>query len=143
MDFWSHGSRYEAFFWPFSMIYNFASPNKILRAVTGGEKGGDRVMVMTGTGDVIMTRDIMVRLGEVYRAGMRALVGGKKVDPELEEEEGDGNDGGVGKLSGEGGQDERGDGVRVTWVHGAGHHLQNDVQWEVGAEKLLAFYQQL
>jgi hypothetical protein len=98
---------------------------------------------MTGTGDVIMTRDVMVRLGGVYRAGMRALVEVKKADQKSEAEEGDGNDGRVGKLSGEGGQDERGDGVRVTWVPGAGHHLQNDVQWQVGAEKLLAFYHQL
>ncbi|KAF4445877.1 hypothetical protein F53441_10403 [Fusarium austroafricanum] len=32
------------------------------------------------------------------------------------------------------------DGVRLRFVEGAGHHLQNDVQWEDGAEKLYEFY---
>lgn len=31
-------------------------------------------------------------------------------------------------------------GVRIQFVEGAGHHLQNDVQWKDGAEKLLDFY---
>ncbi|KAL6414462.1 Arylesterase-like protein [Ilyonectria robusta] len=30
--------------------------------------------------------------------------------------------------------------VRMEIVEGAGHHVQNDVQWEDGAEKLLSFY---
>lgn len=32
------------------------------------------------------------------------------------------------------------DAVRMEIVEGAGHHLQNDVQWEDGAVKLLGFY---
>jgi alpha-beta hydrolase superfamily lysophospholipase len=30
--------------------------------------------------------------------------------------------------------------VRIEFVNGAGHHLQNDVQWEDGAAKLLDFW---
>ncbi|KAM5345815.1 hypothetical protein ACJ41O_011676 [Fusarium nematophilum] len=32
-------------------------------------------------------------------------------------------------------------GVRMSFVEGAGHHLQNDTQWEDGAKKLLEFYE--
>ncbi|KAF2754626.1 alpha/beta-hydrolase [Pseudovirgaria hyperparasitica] len=37
----------------------------------------------------------------------------------------------------------RGEGVRFEMVEGAGHHVQNDVQWEDGALKILDFYEQL
>lgn len=33
--------------------------------------------------------------------------------------------------------------VQMEFVEGAGHHLQNDVQWEDGAAKLFQFYQKL
>lgn len=33
--------------------------------------------------------------------------------------------------------------VRLEFVEGAGHHLQNDVQWQDGADKLLSFYKQV
>lgn len=33
--------------------------------------------------------------------------------------------------------------VQMEFVQGAGHHLQNDIQWEDGAEKLLQFYKKL
>lgn len=36
-----------------------------------------------------------------------------------------------------------GKGVRMELVEGAGHHLQNDVQWEDGAQRLLDWYRQL
>ena len=32
------------------------------------------------------------------------------------------------------------DAVQMEVVEGAGHHLQNDVQWEDGAARLLDFY---
>lgn len=40
-------------------------------------------------------------------------------------------------------KDTAGRGVRFALVPGAGHHCQNDVGWEVGARKVLAFYRQL
>lgn len=33
--------------------------------------------------------------------------------------------------------------VEFDVVAGAGHHLQNGLQWEEGAEKILAFLKQL
>lgn len=33
--------------------------------------------------------------------------------------------------------------IRLEFVEGAGHHLQNDVQWQDGADKLLSFYKQV
>ena len=35
------------------------------------------------------------------------------------------------------------DNVRVEFVKGAGHHLQNDVQWREGADRLLDWYKGL
>ena len=137
LEFWRQGSRYEAFLWPFSMMYNFASPVDILKSIVGGDKGGDRVMVLTGTKDVIMTQDIMRDLGDRYRGAMKQMVRRKKMDDEEEEEAG------ARVLDGEGGEDSSEAGVRVAWVPGAGHHLQNDVQWEIGAQKLLEFHRQL
>ncbi|MCV5073652.1 hypothetical protein OFB51_27050, partial [Escherichia coli] len=40
-------------------------------------------------------------------------------------------------------KDTAGRGVRFALVPGAGHHCQNDVGWEVGARKVLAFYREL
>jgi hypothetical protein len=95
-----------------------------------------------------MSGDIMRDLGEVYRREMGLMGEGKKVDTNDGDREEDGQEmlevgRAVRRLEGQGGEDTTANGTRVTWVPGAGHHLQNDVQWQVGAEKLLAFYEQL
>lgn len=46
-------------------------------------------------------------------------------------------------LLGEGELDNAGHGVELAWVPGAGHHLQNDTTWEIGAQKLQAFLRRL
>ena len=90
---------------------------------------------MAGTKDKLMTHDVQVKAAETYRAAFSSMVADKKIDSNEE--------GSIVKLVGEGDDDDSGCGVRLAWVPGAGHHVQNDVQWEVGAAKLLAWFQQL
>jgi len=61
------------------------------------------------------------------------LLESRKIDGQVEEDQ----------IEGKGDMDNVAQGVRQCFVPGAGHHLQNDVMWEVGAKKLLDFYEQL
>ncbi|KAF4977144.1 hypothetical protein FZEAL_6287 [Fusarium zealandicum] len=106
IPFQRHLNRYESYLWPFSMMYPFASASSILRRIHNDGASGEKVLVMAGTQDKLMTASVTDKTAAFYReAGTKAR-----------------------------------DGVRLCFVEGAGHHLQNDVQWEDGAEKLLEFY---
>ncbi|KAH7320081.1 Alpha/Beta hydrolase protein [Stachybotrys elegans] len=112
-EFQAHVNRYEAFWWPITMMTAFADPRRILRHI---QNDSDRkVLVLTGTEDKLMTAPIMERLGAFYREAARALWAGKTTD----------------------------DAAEVSFVPRAGHHLQNDTTWEIGAKKLVEFYRQL
>jgi hypothetical protein len=100
-------NRYEAYLWPFSMMYSFTSASTIMKHIRNDGTSSEKVLVMAGTQDKLMTEPVSQKTAEYYR---------------------------------EAGTGER-DGVRLCFVEGAGHHLQNDVQWEDGAEKLFDFYQ--
>lgn len=127
---------YESFLWPLGMGYQFVSPVRILQQISGSARG--RVLVLAGGEDKIMTYPVMERLAAFYRTAYESLVGGNKNDGIADE-----GGGVVGSVPGEGGRDTAGQGVRLCVVPGVRHHLQNDVGWEVGAEKVLAFYKQL
>jgi hypothetical protein len=124
---------YESFLWPFGMFRPFAKPEKMLPKITSWGSG-QSIMILAGEIDKIMTHPIMENLATMYRKAYTKLVGSKKLQAE---------DVDVGPIPGEGGQDTAGHGVRLCVVPGAGHHMQNDVTWEIGAQKLLAFYEQL
>jgi hypothetical protein len=133
LNFHSRICPYESFLWVMGMMRPFAKPEAILEQIDGWGSG-EKLLVMSGTGDTLMTVPIMLRLAEFYRSAFSSLVRTAKVQVKIEEEE---------ALDGQDGQDVKGRGVRFCLVTGAGHHLQNDVMWEVGAKKLLAFYEQL
>ena len=132
-------SRFESFLWPLSMLLPFVDTRRVLLGIAGwgadtGAADADRVLVMAGTADRMVTPDIVEKTAHGYRAAFSRLVG----DGEIEA-----TDIGVYPLGGEGGTDNCGHGVRLAWVPGSGHHLQNDVMWEVGAGKLWEFIRQL
>ena len=134
-------SHFESFLWPLAMFLPFVEPRRLLLNVTGWGIAGagagahvDRVLVMAGTADKMVTPDIVQKTARVYRAAFSHLVEDGGIDA---------TDIGVHPLGGEGGMDNCGHGVRLAWVPGPGHHLQNDVMWEVGAEKLWEFIRQL
>lgn len=129
-------NAYESFLWPFGMMRPFVTAKNVIRHITGWEAdGADRVLVLAGGCDKLMTYDVKRKTASFYRDAVEELVEEKKLERKIDTEEQ--------KLAGEGELDNSKNGVRFCSVPGAGHHLQNDVQWEVGARKLLEFYQQL
>jgi hypothetical protein len=131
--FQDRASPYESFIWALGMTKPFVSQRNIISQITGWGTG-QRIMVLAGELDKIMTLPIMEDLAQMYRTKYSAMVQEKQLQSEDAE---------VVPISGESGRDDTGHGVRYCVVPGAGHHLQNDVTWEIGAEKLLAFYEQL
>ena len=89
---------------------------------------------MAGSEDKLMTPEVQFNSAKTYRDEFVAMVEEKRIEASDEE---------IIKTDGENSLDDAGHGVRLAFVPGAGHHLQNDVQWKVGAEKLLAFLRQL
>lgn len=140
MQFQRHINAYEAFLWPLGMMVPFVNATTVVQRVTGwGRDRGQRILVLAGGRDRLMTMDVMEKLAAFYREALRLLMRDKKLDAKDEsveqvEER---------KNSLERGVETDGDGVRLSIVPSAGHHMQNDAGWEVGAEKLLAFYDQL
>ncbi|EHA47613.1 hypothetical protein MGG_03896 [Pyricularia oryzae 70-15] len=136
VNFFKHSNSYESYFWPFSMMRPFVKANSLLKQL-GGISGWDRqrILILGGGGDKIMTVPIMQKLASYYRHGVLQLVGEDKLALEAVED--------VEPLAGEGGLDDAGQGVQFCIVPKVGHHMQNDVHWEIGARKLLEFYRQL
>ena len=133
-EFQEKASPYESFWWIMAMRKTFVSPQTVLGQISSWGRAGQGLLVLRGGVDKIMNKPEMEKLAEFYRKAFQSLVAQKKLDV---------HDSGVEPIAGEGGEDTSGHGVRLSVVPGAGHHLQNDVTWEVGAAKLLAFYQQL
>ncbi|KAI0452938.1 Alpha/Beta hydrolase protein [Xylaria acuta] len=132
-DFQSHLNRYESFLWPLGMIFRFVDPKRVLRSISGWGLS-NRVLIMAGTEEKLMTKPVQEKAAETYRTAFSELVRETRLDAK---------DVTIHALAGEGGLDNAGHGVELAWVPGAGHHLQNDTTWEIGAEKLLAFLRRL
>lgn len=138
--FQTHINAYESFLWPLGMMVPFANAANVVRRVAGwGHGGGQRILVLAGGRDRLMTMDVMEQLAGFYRQALKSLLRDKKLDAVY------GPLGGSvdGEDSAKQGVETDADGVRLAVVPSAGHHMQNDVEWELGAEKLLAFYRQL
>lgn len=152
-EFTRHLNRYESFLWPLGMLLPFTDPRKILRNISGwggaaaaagsaDRRGsGQRVLIMAGSGDKMMTHDVQQTSAATFRTAHAELVasgeikttgGDEAVVPLNAAELGTGSE-----------SDNAGHGVQLAFVPGAGHHLQNDTMWEIGAEKLARFLEQL
>lgn len=118
----------------------FANAATIIRGISDwGHGGGQRILVLAGGRDRLMTMDVMEKLAAFYRQSLKLLLKEKKLDAA------DSPSGQVHEYKNSVNRDvdTDGDGVRLCVVPSAGHHMQNDAEWEVGAEKLLTFYRQL
>lgn len=133
LKFQERANAYESFLWPLGMGTPFVNTQKMLPRITSWGTG-QSILVLCGELDKIMTVPIMEKLANTYRKAYTSLVQQKRLDA---------TDDAVTPISGDGGLDTAGHGVRLAVVPGAGHHLQNDVTWEIGAQKLLGFYEQL
>jgi len=116
-------SPFESFLWPFGMLLPFATPARIVGSVVGSAKGL-KILVMGGERDIMTTPDVMRKLASRLREAIEGRSSRKQTD-------------------GEKSMDATTAGVRCVFVEGAGHHLQNDVQWKDGARKLFEFYERV
>jgi hypothetical protein len=121
---------YESFIWPIQMMVSFVNIKSVVQNITGWGSS-ERIMVLAGQDDAITTKKIMYQMVNVYRAAVKSLVKDKKLEVECDESTGTED------------KDNHGEGVNYAVVPFAGHHMQNDVNWEYGAKKVLAFYEKL
>lgn len=132
-NFQSHMSRYESLPWSLGSMFHFVDPKRVLRKIEGWGVS-NRVLIMAGAEEELMTKPIQEKEAETYRAAFSELVRKRTIGA---------RDDAIHNLAGEGGLDNVGHGVELAWVPGSAHHLQNDTTWEIGAEKLLAFLHRL
>jgi len=133
-DFIQYLAESEAVFWALGMTSKFVDFRRVVQNIAGwggGKLDGERILIMGGELDILMDPQMIHRLAKDYRNTARDSMG-EKVDRI--------NDVG---YSEEAYTEDREDGVRVVIVKGAGHHVQNDLQWEVGAQRVVDFLQQL
>lgn len=104
---------YESFLWPLGLMFRVADPRKVLESI-----------VRSGT----------VKRGD-ERLFLLAAEQDKLMSVDLMERQAAEYRTAASKLGDES--------IRYEVVQAAGHHLQNDLQWEDGANKLLSWYEQL
>lgn len=134
---------YESMGWPMGMGGSFwgwmkgrahwLEPRDILRSIWSGQADGrlDGVCIMIGSEDMMLNASIWDQQAAELRDAASRL---RTIDVDKNESS---------KVEDLEGADVHGDsGVQLIVVHGAGHHLQNDLQREVGAEALLRFARQ-
>jgi hypothetical protein len=123
--------KYESFLWPNGMMLPFINFKNVLMRISGWGIGTrERVLVLAGEKDRLVSLDITQREAREYRDALKGLVQTEQLEATVD---------GVGEE----GLESTGCGVQYRIVKGAGHHFQNDSMWEDGAEKLLQFYEQL
>ncbi|KAF1982194.1 alpha/beta-hydrolase [Aulographum hederae CBS 113979] len=137
----------ESFLWPLGMLFRFVDFRNVVRGISGwgGNRflsnsgqamGQHRILVLAGGEDKLVSPDLCLRLASEIRGAYSELVAEKKIEASNTEKERE-----VKETSPE--VETEGQGVWYRRVPGAGHHFQNDLQWEEGAGKLLEWYEQL
>jgi pimeloyl-ACP methyl ester carboxylesterase len=122
------------------MIPKFVDFRKVVErsivGLGGSKPDSERILILVGELDVFMDVRTMHRLAKRYREAVRHSIG-ENEEGRVSSFEGHEVDGEQAYM------EDRGDGVRMVVVKGAGHHVQNDLQWEVGAQRVVDFLQQL
>jgi hypothetical protein len=134
---------YESMCWPMQALPAFVTGPDVVSRITGwrpretrsdGPSGiAPRMLVLAAEHDVLCTPGLLEDAAKRYRKAFRECVRAGQLDGVSEDntrEEGD-----------EEGEDR--DSVAFMVVKGLGHHLQNHVQWERGAEVLLRWTERL
>ncbi|KAG5642736.1 hypothetical protein DXG03_002250 [Asterophora parasitica] len=130
-EFEQHLPEFESFIWPLGMMLPFVNVRNVIRNILGwGSTPSARLLVVSGGKDTLMGVTLMKRMAEQYKRGFATLVRRQQLQ--------------VGLGPGEGDPQERAsDAVSFTVIDGAGHHIQNDLQWEDSAKQILTFIEQL
>jgi hypothetical protein len=122
-------SPYKSFLWPIGMLQPFVNVHNILQGNVGWGTA-DRLMILGRDNDKLMTTGIMHRVADTHCSAFRDLVESKRIEAKCEQSRAQG-------------KDDFGDGVRFTIALSAGHRMQIDEPWAIGAKKILSFYEQL
>ncbi|KAF1829452.1 alpha/beta-hydrolase [Decorospora gaudefroyi] len=123
-------SPYESMGWPLQALPAFVTGPDVVQAIGGWKPRGGaagvapRFLVLAAELDVLCTPPVLRDAASRYRDAFPACVRAGKLD---------------GVSEGDVRDDEDWDGVTFKVVRGLGHHLQNHVEWERGAEELLSW----
>ncbi|KAF2871789.1 Alpha/Beta hydrolase protein [Massariosphaeria phaeospora] len=139
-------SPYESMLWPLQSMFRFVTGGDVLSSITGWKLSraktteldsppagvSARMLILAAEHDVLCTPNILLDAAQRYRVAFREMVLRGKID-------------GVSNLHirSESEQGDDWDGVSFKVVPGVGHHLQNHVEWERGAQEILAWVERL
>jgi pimeloyl-ACP methyl ester carboxylesterase len=127
---------YESLRWPLQMLPPVGKAVNILRSITGWRTGAvkesdgsrpghtlvnDCLFVLAAEHDVLCRPPILRAMAQKYRQGLADLIA--PADPEIQAE-----------LTDPDADPKDWEGVRFRIVKGVAHHMQNEVEWERGAE---------
>jgi hypothetical protein len=136
-------SPYESMCWPMQALLPFVTGPDVVSQITGWaprqtdrEHAGitPRLLVVAAEHDVLCTPPVLEDAAKRYRAAFEHCVRAGKLDGVSEDD--------VRVEDGDKEGEDR-DGVVFAVVKGLGHHLQNHVQWERGAEAVLRWAEKL
>jgi hypothetical protein len=132
-------SPYESMLWPMQALFRFVTGPDVVcsiewvvtKSASLSHRATPRFLILAGEHDVLCMPAILHDAAERYRDAFRHCVKMGKLDGVSEHDSQDGP-----------GRDED-DGVRFRIAKGLGHHLQNHVEWERGAEEILEWTETL
>lgn len=118
--------------WPVQALFKFVTGPDVLSSITGWSAEADagvshNMLVLAAEHDVLCTPAISKDAAERYRAAFVDSVKHGKVDG----------------IKATDLQPAKEQGVMFKVVKGVAHHLQNDVEWEKGAQVILEWIEQL
>ncbi|KAG9236156.1 Alpha/Beta hydrolase protein [Amylocarpus encephaloides] len=114
--------EYESMVWPLGFMLPLAKVHRVVRAIIGWKNNGTRLLVVAGEKDKLMALPIMQKLAVTYREAIRKMLG---VAPCVEENANEETP------------------LPLAIVKGSGHHIQNDLYWEDGANQIMSFLEKL
>lgn len=125
--------EWESLKWPLGMMRSFVSFPRVLENIAGLGKRRDRVCIITGSLDKLVSTAVSRRLARTFRITTRTMTEAEKLDV--------GEDVDEAVEKGNIDMSESGSrwGVRLAVLKDAPHHFQNDLSQEQGAKQLLAF----
>lgn len=118
-------AEFESMLWPLGMMFPFVNVQNVLRSIVGWKHGQSRLLVVAGGKDTLMGVSLMERMAAAYRFTLSKIL---RTLP---------------ASSIAGSEDTKSPGIEFAVIEGSGHHLQNDLQWEECAGKVLEFISQL
>jgi hypothetical protein len=132
-------SPYESMLWPMQALFRFVTGPDVVcsidwittKSASLWHKTNPRFLILAGEHDVLCTPAILHNAAERYRDAFRYCVKVGRLDGISEHD-----------LQGNSGKDGD-DGVQFKVARGLGHHLQNHVEWERGADEILAWAEEL